>query len=100
MTFNEAKAYLLARARAMNLEVEVLATESRELTLNSFGANLSEITRASQGGVGVRVVVGGRFGYAYSEEKTEEALDWILHEARRMRNCPAPTTDSCPKAAP
>ena len=82
MTFNEAKAYLLARAKAMSLELEVLATESRELTLNSFGGNLSEITRASQGGVGVRVVVGGRFGYAYSEEKTEEALDWILREAR------------------
>ena len=82
MNFKQAKDYLLRRARALNLEAEVLATETRELTLEAFAGDISEITQATQGGVGVRVVVDGKVGYAYSEERTPEALDWVLQEAR------------------
>jgi PmbA protein len=81
MTFEEARDYLLEKARAMGLEAEVLATYSRELTIQAHGGKVEEITQATQGGVGVRVVVEGKTGYAYTEERTPEALDWVLREA-------------------
>ncbi len=81
MNFEEAKDYLLQKARAMGLEVEVLATETRQLRLSAFEGRLEEITQATQGGIGVRVVVEGKVGYAYTEEKTPQALDWVIQEA-------------------
>lgn len=81
MTFAEARDYLLGKARQMGIEAEVLAQENRELSLQAFGGKLEEITQATQGGVGVRVVVEGKTGYAYTEEKSPEALDWVLTEA-------------------
>ncbi len=81
MTFEEARDYLLQKARALGLEAEVLATHTRELTIQAHGGKVEEITQATQGGVGVRVVVEGKTGYAYTEERTPEALDWVLQEA-------------------
>ncbi len=82
MTFEEARDYLLQRARELGLELEVLAVKSRELAVQAREGQIEEITQASQGGVGVRAVVAGRTGYAYTEELTPEALDWVLQEAR------------------
>jgi PmbA protein len=82
MNFEQAKDYLLEKARQMGIEAEVLATESRELSLSAFEGRLEEITQATQGGIGVRVVVEGKVGYAYTEERTLEALDWVMQEAR------------------
>lgn len=81
MTFEEAMDYLLQKARAMGIEAEVLATHTRELTIQAHGGKVEEITQATQGGVGVRVVVEGKTGYAYTEERTPAALDWVLQEA-------------------
>jgi len=81
MTIEEARDYLLRKAHAMGIDAEVLATHSRELTIQAHGGRVEEITQASQSGVGVRVVVGGKTGYAYTEERTPEALDWALREA-------------------
>lgn len=81
MTFEQARDYLLQKARAMGIDAEVLATHSRELTVQAHGGKVEEITQATQGGVGVRVVVEGKTGYAYTEERTPEALDWVLAEA-------------------
>lgn len=83
MTFEQARDYLLQKARAMGVDAEVLATHSRELTIQAHGGKVEEITQATQGGVGVRVVVGGKTGYAYTEEGTPEALDWVLAEAHQ-----------------
>ncbi len=81
MTFEEARDYLLQKARALGLEAEVLATHTRELTIQAHGGKVEEITQATQGGVGVRVVGEGKTGSAYTEERTPEALDWVLQEA-------------------
>jgi len=81
MTIEEARDYLLRKAHAMGIDAEVLATHSRELTIQAHGGRVEEIIQASQSGVGVRVVVGGKTGYAYTEERTPEALDWALREA-------------------
>ncbi len=82
MTYKEARQYLLSEAKKRGLEAEILASESRELTLESFESKLVQITQATQGGIGVRVVIGGKTGYASSEERTPKALDWVLNEAK------------------
>lgn len=81
MTFEEARDYLLHQARKLGLEAEVLATHTRELTIQAHGGRVEEITQATQGGIGLRVVVEGKTGYAYTEERTPQALDWVLQEA-------------------
>lgn len=81
MTHDEARAYVLARARERGAAAEVLLETGREITARSHQRKLEQIVQAVRGGLGVRVVAGGRTGYAYSEELTPEALDWMLQEA-------------------
>ncbi|HHO55032.1 MAG TPA: TldD/PmbA family protein [Trueperaceae bacterium] len=82
MTYEQAKDYLLKRAKELNLELEVLATESRELELDSLHERLAKTSISSQGGIGVRVIIDGKAGYASTEEKNQEALEWVLSEAK------------------
>jgi PmbA protein len=81
MTFEEAKEYLLKAARNAKVEVEVLATETRELSLQAYNGKLDDIRSAVKGGIGIRVETGGKIGYASSEERSSQALDWMLQEA-------------------
>lgn len=82
MKVQEAHQYLLEQAKALGIDAEIVASEERELSLESFNGSLSQITQATQGGIGLRVVINGKTGYASSEEVTQEALDWILLEAK------------------
>lgn len=81
MTHDEARAYILAKAAERGIAADVLAESARELTARSHQRKLEQIVQAVRGGLGVRVVVDGRTGYAYSEELTADALDWMLREA-------------------
>ncbi len=81
MTPEEAKAYLLRRARERGIQAEVLGVWDRELGFRVREGSVEQLTRADRGGVGVRVVAGERAGYAYTEQLTPEALDWVLQEA-------------------
>jgi PmbA protein len=81
MTFDEAKTFLLEQARKAKVEAEVLGTETRELSLRAFEGKLEDITSAVKGGIGVRVETNGKIGYASSEERSTEALEWMLQEA-------------------
>ncbi|WP_337844293.1 TldD/PmbA family protein [Thermus sp.] len=82
MTKEEAKRYLLSRAKALGVEAELLFQEERELSLRARNGALEEIKEARQRGVGLRVVAEDRVGYAYTEELSPRALDWALEEAR------------------
>jgi PmbA protein len=81
MTFDEAKTFLLEQARKAKVEAEVLGSETRELSLRAFEGKLEDITSAVKGGIGVRVETNGKIGYASSEERSTEALEWMLQEA-------------------
>lgn len=82
MKITEACTYLLEKAKAMKIELEVLAMSSRELSLEAFRGELSQMTQATQGGLGLRAVIDGKVGYASTEERSQEALDWALQEAK------------------
>jgi PmbA protein len=81
MTFEAAKDHLLRLARERGLDAEVLASSERKLSLSSEGGRIREMTHARKGGVGVRVVHGGRVGYASTESLDEASLTWVLDEA-------------------
>lgn len=82
MSREEALRYLLEQARIQGIDIEVLTDESRELSIDSFEGSVSDLKQAIRGGVGVRAVVDGRVGYAWSEDLTEGSLDWVLEEAK------------------
>ncbi len=100
MTLQEAKTYLLERARERGVELEALATGSRELSLQARERTLEEITAAERGGIGVRVVKDGKTGYAYSEELSPEALDWVLAEAIENAELQSETGGFLPEGRP
>ncbi len=81
MTVEQAKAYVLARARERGIDAEVVGQQGRELTARAHTGRIEQLTQAVKGGLGVRVVTGGRTGYAYTEELSAAALDWMLDEA-------------------
>ncbi len=81
MALDEAKRYVLDRARVRSVAAEVVGRRERELIARASHGRLEQLTQAVSGGLGVRVVVNGRTGYAYTEELSREALDWMLDEA-------------------
>src|SRR5690625_4138502 len=81
MTREEAIRYMLDKARARDIAVEVLASEERELNIDTHDGRISEFKQASSGGIGVRVVQDGKVGYAWTEELEPHALEWVLNEA-------------------
>lgn len=81
MTFDEAKRWLLDEARRLVVDLEVLGSLQRELRINAQDGKAGETTVSTRGGVGLRVVTGGRVGYASTEDLAEESLAWALSEA-------------------
>ncbi|MGH2403829.1 MAG: TldD/PmbA family protein [bacterium] len=81
MSVDEARRHILDRARAHGISAEVVGQRRRDLTARASQGRLEQLTQAVSGGVGVRVDVDGRVGYAYTEELSPEALDWMLDEA-------------------
>ncbi len=82
MTYDEARRYLLQRAQDLGIDCEIVASEERELTLEAYQGKLAGITQAHRGGLGLRVVIAGKTGYASSEERSMEALEWAIQEAK------------------
>jgi PmbA protein len=70
----------LARSRGLS-DVEVYAKRDVSLTLRAFVGELESFQRSDSAGVGVRVLMGERVGYAYTENLSPEALARALGEA-------------------
>lgn len=81
MTFEEAKRWLLQQAANRGVDAEVLGNTERELRINARDGKADETTVSQRGGVGLRVVDGGRVGYSSTEDLGEESLAWALDEA-------------------
>src|SRR5690625_293126 len=81
MTFEEARRRLPAQAAELQIDLEVLAPSCAELRVDARDGQARDIGRSSSGGLGLRVIRNGRTGYAWTEELTDEALEWTLSEA-------------------
>ncbi len=72
---------LVERGRAGE-GIEAYGVDQTETTVKAYGGEVETLSSARTRGVGVRVLVGGRFGYAYSADISEAALDETLEQAR------------------
>lgn len=81
MTVTEAKRWLLAEASRRGVELEVLASSTRALFVDAREGKASDVSMSTRGGLGLRVVDGGRVGYASTEDLSDESLGWALSEA-------------------
>lgn len=84
----------LARGVAARAEpheqVEAYVLRSRETRVKVFGAAVAELAVAEHGGVGVRVVVDGRLGYAWAGSLDPAVVAEVLDEARDNARFTAP----------
>ncbi len=89
--YEDAPRWLMERAKAEGLSLEVISQSSRELTLAAQNGQLEQLTEAEQAGIGLRLVDDqGRAGYAYTEALDPESLAWALDEARQNAALLAP----------
>ncbi len=63
-------------------EVEAFVVHEREAEIRAYEGDVESLTSAESQGIGVRVVVDGRQGYAYAGTLDESALEETLAEAR------------------
>lgn len=96
MNVRDAKTWLLAKAKERGVDLEVLSTTERTLSVDAQDGAASDVRLATRGGIGLRVVAGGRVGYASTEELSEEALAWALDEAIENAELKAPGTAALP----
>src|SRR5688500_614831 len=63
-------------------EVEAFVARNRETTARARGGEVETLEQATSGGVGVRVVVDGKQGFAYVGSLDPAALAGALDDAR------------------
>lgn len=63
-------------------EVEAFLTHSKTFNCRAFGGEVESLSSAEPRGAGVRIVVDGRVGFAYTTELSKEGLDELVEEAR------------------
>lgn len=72
----------IAARAAPGEQVEAYAARSRDTDVKAFGGAVEELTVAESSGVGVRVVVDGRLGYAWAGSLEPALVAGLLDEAR------------------
>src|SRR5258706_6974880 len=80
---------IVARARAGE-EVEAYVARARETTARARGGKVETLEQATNGGVGVRVVVDGKQGFAYVGSLDPAAVASALRDAPRHAQLATP----------
>lgn len=70
--------------------VEAYAVDQTETTVKAYGGEVEALSSARTRGVGVRVVIGGRVGYAYTADLSESTLKATLRAARENASVSTP----------
>ena len=82
MQFAEFKNHVIAKAAALGIEEYELYYQAAESTsVSAFQHSLNEFTSASEGGVCFRCILGGKMGYASTEELSEASATAIVERA-------------------
>ncbi len=72
----------VVEAARSNESVEAVVTWSRDTEVRAYEGAVESFTSSNSAGVGVRVVVDGRLGFAYAGTLDPEAVDAALADAR------------------
>ncbi|MBB6097670.1 PmbA protein [Deinobacterium chartae] len=81
MTFDEARSYLIARARERGVDLEVFAQRASSTSVRAFGGEVEEFKLSNKVGLGLRALVNGAWGFSYTENLSQAALDRALSAA-------------------
>lgn len=82
-------------------EAEAYALESRRTEVEARGGAVDSLTSAASRGVGVRVIVDGRLGYAWSADPDPEETPTLLGAAREAASFASPDeANGLPEARP
>ncbi|WP_412027647.1 TldD/PmbA family protein [Deinococcus yunweiensis] len=94
LTIAGARTYVLERARQQGVELEVYAERETATSIQAFGGEVSEFKLQARQGLGLRALVGGAWGYAFTENLSRPALDRALDSAVENASLVAPETGS------
>lgn len=92
LSLDEARQYLLEQAAERGAKLEVFAQRNTSTTAKAFGGGVDEFKLASKVGLGLRALVGGSWGYAYTENLSVEALERALASALENAELTQPET--------
>ncbi|GGO35366.1 TldD/PmbA family protein [Deinococcus humi] len=81
LSIEAARTYLLERAGERGVALEVFAQRQSSTSVQAFGGEVSQFKLANRQGVGLRALVGGAWGYSFSENLSPAALDRALDSA-------------------
>jgi len=72
---------VLDLASAGSVECEIYGEETESFQVEAFGGEVESVDRSKEAGLGVRVVSGGRVGFAWTCDLSGEGLAAVLSEA-------------------
>ena len=82
MTFTEFKEIVIAKAQAMGLtEYELYYQAAESTSVSAFKHEINQFTASTEGGVCFRCIVGGKMGYASTEELSEAQAISVVEKA-------------------
>lgn len=82
MNLNEAVNYLIDKAKAGDIDLEVLAIENKNFKSSFQKQKLDQFDFSTTRKIGLRVLKNGHEGLAYTERFSREILDHTLEEAK------------------
>lgn len=77
-------------AEASGAEVEVIITDSSETEIRVDRGEVEKLAQASSRGMGVRVIDGGRTGYAYTSDLSPESVETTWRTALELAEVATP----------
>ena len=82
MTFNEFKNHVIAACEEMGIsEYELYYSASESTSVETFRHEIDEFTASRDGGVCFRCIVGGKMGYASTEDLSEAQAKAVVAKA-------------------
>jgi PmbA protein len=82
---------VVAKAAKNGLEVEVIITESQNTNIRVSQGEVEQLSQSGSGGMGVRVIDGGKVGYAHTSDLSDTSIEQTWKAAIEL--CKVATAD-------
>lgn len=83
---------VVASAAALGVEAEALITDEVETTIQLGNGDVEKLSQSASKGMGVRVIDGGRVGYAYTSDFSSESVEKTWKTAVELAAIGTPDT--------
>ena len=81
MNYLELVNKVVAQAQAVGVEAEAYLNVGQEAEIRVSRGEVDKLSQAGSKGIGVRVIVDGKVGYAYSSDFSDKSVDRLLEDA-------------------